>query len=318
MYFRKRIFRFGTMALLALSVLLAACAPSGAARGDIATRQVRVVSTIGMINDAVLIIGGERVDAVGLMGPGVDPHLYNASEGDVMRLAEADLVLFNGLHLESKMGEVLERMDGLGIKAVAVAADIPSVQLLQPEIYAGNYDPHVWFEVALWRYAVEAVRDALIAVDPGSTDLYIANAATYLLELDDLQAYVLAQVERVPPEKRVLITAHDAFKYFGRAYGFEVLGLQGISTATEAGTGDVQDLSAFIAEHQIPAIFVESSVPVRNIEAVQAAVQAQGFAVTVGGELFSDAMGDAGSPEGTYVGMVRHNVDTIVAALASE
>jgi manganese/zinc/iron transport system substrate-binding protein len=170
----------------------------------------------------------------------------------------------------------------------------------------------------MWMKAVEAVRDTLIEFDPGSADLYRANAASYLDKLAEMDRYVKEQAARVPPEQRVLITAHDAFNYFGRAYGFEVRGLQGVSTAAEAGTGDVQGLARFIADRKIRAIFIESSVPVRNVEAVQAAVRARGWDVKIGGELFSDAMGTAGTPEGTYIGMVRHNIDTIVKALLSE
>ena len=279
---------------------------------------MKVVATIGMIADAAEQVGGERVNVVGLMGPGTDPHLYKASEGDVQSLAEADLILYNGLHLEAKMGDVLARMSGQGRTTVAVSEIIPVDQRLQPEEFEGNYDPHVWFEVPLWMMTVEAIRDALIEVDPGSADLYQSNAEAYLAELTTLHTYVEEQAARIPAEQRVLITAHDAFNYFGRAYGFEVKGLQGISTESEAGTGDVQALAAFIAERQIPAIFVESSVPVRNIEAVQAAVVAKGFQVEIGGELFSDAMGDAGTEAGTYTGMVRHNIDTIVKALVRD
>jgi manganese/zinc/iron transport system substrate-binding protein len=215
------------------------------------------------------------------------------------------------------MGEVLEKMGGQ-IKTVAVTDSVDKSKLLSPPEFEGAYDPHIWFDVALWVKAVEAVRDTLIEVDPNSADLYKANAENYLARLEELHAYAQEQTARVPEQQRVVITAHDAFNYFGQAYGFEVRGLQGISTATEAGTGDVQELASFIAENQIPAIFVESSVPVRNIEAVQAAVQAKGFEVQIGGELFSDAMGDAGTDEGTYLGMVRHNVDTIVGALLGE
>jgi manganese/zinc/iron transport system substrate-binding protein len=204
------------------------------------------------------------------------------------------------------------------IKTVAVTSGIDESLLLTPPEFEGAHDPHVWFDVTLWMKAVAPVRDTLVEIDPGSADLYQANAAAYLEELEALHAYVEEQTARVPEQQRVLITAHDAFNYFGQAYGFEVKGLQGISTATEAGTGDVQALAEFIAENQIPAIFVESSVPVRNVEAVQAAVQAKGFQVEIGGELFSDAMGDWGTEEGTYVGMVRHNVATIVGALLGE
>jgi manganese/zinc/iron transport system substrate-binding protein len=307
-----------TSVMLLATLALAACSSESQKSGDIAERQIKVVTTIGMIADVAEHVGGERVSVKGLMGPGTDPHLYKASEGDVQRLAEADLIFYNGLHLEAKMGEVLERMSGQGVTTVAVAEVIPEGQLLQPEEFEGNYDPHVWFEVPLWIMVVEAVRDALVELDPGSTDLYEDNAQAYLAELQNLHAYVQEQTGRIPAEQRVLITAHDAFNYFGRAYGFEVRGLQGISTESEAGTGDVQDLATFIADHQIPAIFVESSVPVRNVEAVQAAVQAKGFQVEIGGELFSDAMGDAGTIEGTYIGMVRHNVDTIVTAFLGE
>ncbi|MGD9048386.1 MAG: zinc ABC transporter substrate-binding protein, partial [Anaerolineae bacterium] len=250
-------------------------------------------------------------------GPGIDPHLYKASEGDVSSLSEADVIFYNGLHLEAKMGEVLEQM-GSRIKTVAVTSEIDESLLLSPPEFEGAHDPHIWFDVALWMKAVEVVRDTFIEVDPGSADLYRANAEEYLASLEELQVYVQEQTARVPEQQRVLITAHDAFNYFGHAYGFEVRGLQGISTATEAGTGDVQDLAEFIAVNEIPAIFVESSVPVRNVEAVQAAVQAKGFEVSIGGELFSDAMGNPGTEEGTYTGMVRHNVDTIVAALLAE
>jgi manganese/zinc/iron transport system substrate-binding protein len=284
---------------------------------DLSERPINIVTTIGMITDITENVGGERVDVTGLMGPGVDPHLYKASEGDVSSLSEADVIFFNGLHLEAKMGEVLEQM-GDRITTVAVTTNVDESLLLMPPEFEGAHDPHVWFDVTIWMTAVETVRDTLIAVDPGSAALYRANAAAYLEELTELDAYVREQAARVPEQKRVVITAHDAFNYFGRAYGFEVRGLQGISTATEAGTEDVQDLATFIAENQIPAIFVESSVPVRNIEAVQAAVESKGFAVGIGGELYSDAMGDWGTEDGTYIGMVRHNVDTIVGALLNE
>jgi manganese/zinc/iron transport system substrate-binding protein len=301
-----------------LIFLAAACGPAAdPPGGDLSSRQIRVVTTIGMITDIAQNVGGERVSVTGLMGPGVDPHLYKASEGDVSSLSEADVIFYNGLHLEAKMGEVLEQM-GSRIKTVAVTSAMDESLLLSPPEFEGAHDPHIWFDVALWMKAVEVVRDTFMEVDPGSADLYQANAQAYLETLEELEAYVQAETARVPEQQRVLITAHDAFNYFGNAYGFQVRGLQGISTATEAGTGDVQDLAEFIAVNEIPAIFVESSVPVRNVEAVQAAVQAKGFEVSIGGELFSDAMGNPGTEEGTYPGMVRHNVDTIVGALLTE
>lgn len=307
--------------ILVVTVLAMGLAACGQAAGqssvDLSQRQIRIVTTVGMVTDVVEQVGGERVDVVGLMGPGIDPHLYKASEGDVIKLAAADLVFYSGLHLEAKVAEVFERM-GDRVHTVAVTDYIDRSLLESPPEFEGSYDPHVWFDVKLWSKTVEKIRDTLAEVDPGSAGLYRDNAARYLGELEELHQYVRAQAERIPPEKRVLITAHDAFNYFGRAYGFEVRGLQGISTATEAGTADVQSLARFIAEREIPAIFVESSVPLRNIEAVQAAVRARGWDVKVGGELFSDAMGTPGTPEGTYVGMVRHNIDTIVGALTQE
>lgn len=299
------------------SLLFTACnsRPSEVQAQDIASRKVNAVATTGMIADIVRNVGGERVNVIGLMGPGVDPHLFKASAGDVRHLANADIIFYNGLHLEAGMAKVFERMENTQIHPVAVTDLIPRDKLLFPPEFNGNYDPHIWFNVSMWMQAVEQVRQALIERDPQNAVQYQENADHYLEELAGLQEYVLTQVSKIPPEKRVLITAHDAFNYFSRAYGFEVRGLQGISTATEAGTADVTTLADLIVERQIPAIFIESSVPQRNIEAVQAAVKAQGFDVKIGGELFSDAMGDGGTPEGTYIGMIRHNVDTIVRAL---
>ena len=271
---------------------------------------------MGMITDAATRIGGERVQVTGLMGPGVDPHLYRATAGDVRSLAAARLVLYGGLHLEAAMGDVLEEMGGR-TRTVAVAERISPDRLLaaSPD-YPGQFDPHVWFDVGLWSEAVRAVADALVELDPGGEEGYRARAAAYLQELDELDAWVRAQIADIPPERRILVTAHDAFHYFGRAYGVEVRGLQGISTVVEPGAAEVQALARFLVERQVPAIFVESSVPRRTLEAVTAAVRAQGGAVEIGGELFSDAMGPAGTPEGSYVGMVRHNVQTLVDALA--
>jgi manganese/zinc/iron transport system substrate-binding protein len=269
-----------------------------------------------MITDIVGVVGGERVQVTGLMGAGVDPHLYKASENDVTTLSSADVVFYNGLHLEAAMGEVLEQMQG-NVRTVAVGEGVDQSALLPSPDYENQFDPHIWFDVSLWMKSVERVRDTLAEMDPASAPLYQSNAARYLEELTELHEYVKTQAASIPEDQRVIITAHDAFNYFGKAYGFEVRGLQGISTAAEAGTGDVQELADFIAERQIRAIFVESSVPQRNIEAVQAAVASRGFEVSIGGELFSDAMGDAGTEEGTYIGMIRHNIDTIVNALSA-
>ncbi|MFN0155991.1 MAG: metal ABC transporter solute-binding protein, Zn/Mn family [Gaiella sp.] len=306
----------GALVLVVVGLLAAGCGRvSGPSLPDLSGRdELRLVTTVGMVEDVAREVGGNRVSVRALMGPGVDPHLYKASEGDLRRLERADLILYAGHHLEAKMGDVLERI-GERRRVSAVAERIPRGNLILTEAFGGEADPHVWFDVKLWEFAVSGVASALEHADPAHEGFYRANAARYRAELDELDAWVRRVVATVPSERRVLITAHDAFGYFGRAYGFEVVGLQGISTASEAGTKDVQRLAAMIADRRIPAIFVESSVAPRTIEAVQQAVRARGFDVEIGGSLFSDAMGAAGTPEGTYIGMVRHNVRTIVTAL---
>lgn len=279
------------------------------------TGAMDVVATTGMIADTARVVGGDHVKVTGLMGPGVDPHLYKASAGDVATLSRADIILYNGLHLEGKMSEVFEQMKKRGIRTVAVTDGIDRGVLISPPEFGGNYDPHVWFDVSLWMSAVGGVRDGLVEADPENAAAYRANAEAYLAELKELDEYVRMKAEEVPESKRVLITAHDAFNYFGRAYGFQVKGLQGISTESEAGTADVQALAAFIVERKIPAIFVETSIPPKYIEAVKAAAESRGFNVKVGGSLYSDALGNPGSSAGTYAGMVRSNIDTITSAL---
>ena len=304
--------RLALLALALLTLLPAACA--GTASSDTADGRLTIVTTTGQIGDSARIVGGDHVRVLSLMGPGTDPHLYVAGISDVDKLRSADIVFYNGLFLEAQMEGVLEQLAERQT-VVPVSAGIDRAKLLPSAAFANEFDPHIWFDVRLWMQTVEQVRDTLMATDPANAADYAANAAAYLAELTDLDAYVAAQAARVPEAQRVLITAHDAFNYFGRAYGFEVLGLQGISTASEAGTADVQRLADFIATARIPAVFIESSVPVRNVEAVQAAVRNRGFDVRIGGQLFSDAMGDTDTPEGTYVGMVRYNIDTIVGAL---
>lgn len=309
------IFKYLISLLIIGGLMFAGCGQKGGDKdADISRRLINAVSTTGMITDIVRNVGGERVSAIGLMGPGVDPHLYKASAGDVSRMHEADIIFYNGLHLEGAMTELFEKMESRKT-TVAVTRGISEDKLLTPPEFEGAHDPHVWFDVTLWVEAARVVRDALIKLDSVNAGIYNANADAYLEQLEDLHDYVKSRASEVPQEQRVLVTAHDAFNYFGRAYGFEVRGLQGISTATEAGTADVQALSSFIVERRIPAIFVESSVPRRTIEAVQAAVESKGFDVKIGGELFSDAMGNPETPEGTYLGMVRYNIDTIVNAL---
>lgn len=277
-------------------------------------KKLTVVSTIGQINDIVINIGGDDVYAIGLMGPGVDPHLYKATESDVGKLTQADVIFFNGLFLEAKMEHIFEKLERQKV-VVGVADHFAKERLLESEMFKNHYDPHVWFDVTLWKVAAEQVRDTLMNADPQNSEKYKKRADQYLKQLDELDQYVLNKASELSQEERILVTAHDAFRYFGKRYGFEVVGLQGISTESQAGAADVIRLAKFIAEKKIRSIFVESSVPVRNIQAVVEAVQSNGWDVKIGGELFSDAMGDQGTFEGTYKGMVTHNINTIVGSL---
>lgn len=275
-----------------------------------------VTCTIGMITDVVRNIGGNAFSISGLMGSGIDPHLYKPSAGDIVRLGDADLVLFNGLHLEGRLTDTLEDIHATGnVVTRAVAESIPQEQLLRSEEDSDSWDPHVWMDVSLWEIVAETITDELIALNPNEAEAIAERSEDYRRRMRELEEWVFSEFARVPEEIRVLVTAHDAFNYFGRRYDIEVLGLQGLSTATEAGAADVQSLSQMLAERRIPAIFVESSIPPSTIEAVQAATQARGWNVQIGGELFSDAMGTNGTPEGTYIGMVRHNVSTVVESL---
>ena len=278
-------------------------------------RPLRVVATTGQIADAVRRVGGARVETHGLMGPGVDPHLYRASESDVTRLEAADAVFWNGLHLEAGISGVLGRIAELGVHSIRVTDDIDRQHLLAPPEFDGAYDPHVWFDLDLWSVAVATIRDAFIAMDPEGAEVYRANAAAFIAEVKELDSYVKSRALEIDERVRVLVTAHDAFNYFANRYGMEVRGLQGISTESEASTADVQELAQFISERGIPAVFIESSVPDQGVQAVIEAAAARGHTVTIGGEIFSDAMGAEGTEEGTYLGMIRHNIDTIVEAL---
>jgi manganese/zinc/iron transport system substrate-binding protein len=292
---------------------LALLAFVGGCGNDVSERPgIKVVCTTGMVADLVRNIGAERVQVTQLMGEGVDPHRYKASLGDVNKLNGADLVFYSGLHLEGKMADIFERT-ATRRPTVAVAESIDPKDRLQDEQRAT--DPHVWFDVSLWSQAAGSVRDALMKFDPPNASAYKARADAYQAELAKLHEYAKTQLASIPKERRVLVTAHDAFQYFGRAYDIEVRGIQGISTETEAGLKDINDLVDFIVRRKVKAVFVETSVNERNMRALQEGCQAKGHQVVIGGELFSDAMGKDGTPEGTYAGMVRHNVDTIVKAL---
>jgi manganese/zinc/iron transport system substrate-binding protein len=279
---------------------------------------LRVVVTTTIVADTVRQVGGDLVEVESLMSAGVDPHKYTPTARDLGKLRQAQLVLFSGLHLEGKMADVLEKPAPGRARGAAVTATLDRKRLRFP---AGEHepDPHVWFDVKLWMACVECARDELSAADPAHAAEFRANAERHLKELAALDAEIRTKIDSIPKEKRVLVTCHDAFAYFGAAYGIEVQGLQGISTAEELGVNDVQKLARFLGQRRIPVVFAETSVPSKGLKAVLDAVESQyGFTVRIiGGDdsLYSDALGEPDSPAGTYIGMVRHNVDTIVKAL---
>jgi manganese/zinc/iron transport system substrate-binding protein len=302
--------------LIVPALLLAGCSGGDSRAGDDAGADtpLRVVTTTGIIADVAQRIAGPHARVEALMGPGIDPHLYKASESDVRRLSEAELVLYNGLHLEGKMGDILTKMARTR-PVVAVTEEIPQDLLREPPEFLGQYDPHVWFDVSMWAKTLEPIARELSALDAEHAAEFQANAAALEKELIELDAWVKAQILTIPEPQRILVTAHDAFGYFGRRYGMEVVGIQGISTLSEAGLKDVDRVVSLVVDRKVPAIFIESSVPRRSIEAVQAAVRSRGHEAAIGGQLHSDSLGAAGSPAGTYPGMVRANVSTIVNAL---
>ncbi|NBN65185.1 zinc ABC transporter solute-binding protein [Microvirga tunisiensis] len=273
-----------------------------------------VVTTTGMIADAARRVGGEAVSVTSLMGPGVDPHAYRQTRTDIVAMTRADLVLWHGLYLEAQMEDFFADL-GRKRQVVAVADGLDRARLLSHADYAGRFDPHVWMDPMLWSGVVIAVRDALTAARPGQAPLFAANAEAHLAELAGLDAYSRQVLGTVPEASRVLLTAHDAFGYFGRAYGYEVIGIQGISTQSEAGLNRVAELVDLLVSRKIGAVFVESSVSDRNIRALIEGAASRGHAVTIGGELFSDAMGQSGTYEGTYLGMIDHNVTLVARAL---
>ena len=276
--------------------------------------KLKVVVTTSMLTDLVKNIGGDLIDLQGLMGAGVDPHLYKASEGDVSKLFNADVIFYNGLHLEGKLVAVFEKMETQKT-TVALGEFLAKEGLIGSDYFASNYDPHVWFNIQYFKEFSDKVTSVLSEKDPKNAASFTANNLAFQQELDLLHTAVVNTIATLDPEKRILVTAHDAFNYFGKAYGFKVVGLQGLSTATEAGVQDVQKLSEYIIANKVKAIFIESSVPRRTIEALQEAVLSKGHQVSIGGSLYSDALGDGGSVEGTYVGMFLYNIKTIVNAL---
>jgi manganese/zinc/iron transport system substrate-binding protein len=277
-------------------------------------KKIKIVTTVGMIKDAVQNVAGENVEVIALMGPGVDPHLYKATQGDLDKLTSADIVFYGGLHLEGKMGEVLEKLGHIK-PVIAVSSEIPDSLLRAVPGFQGTHDPHIWFDVKLWEEAVKTVSDFLQEYDSANKAFYATNTQQYLNRMDSLHERVKIRIAEIPEQQRVLITAHDAFGYFGDAYSIQVRGLQGISTVSEFGLRDVTELVNFIIERKIKAIFVETSVSEKSINAVVEGCKEKGWNVKIGGSLFSDAMGAEGTPEGNYIGMVSKNVDTIVNAL---
>lgn len=293
-----------------LSIFLIGCKDPKAKDG-----KFHIVTTTSMITDLVKNVGGDQVEVEGLMGAGVDPHLYKASEGDVSKLATADMILYNGLHLEGKLVEVFEKMKKQKINTVAISDALDKKDLIGSSHFASNYDPHIWFDVENWEKITLYVAEKLSEAQPENKAIFTANAQKYLQELKTLKQELTAEIATLPEDQRRLVTAHDAFNYFGKAFKFEVVGLQGLSTATEAGVQDVQKTAAYIIDHKVKSVFIESSVPRRTVEALQAAVNSKNHQVKIGGTLFSDALGNPGSPEGTYIGMFKYNVHTIVEAL---
>lgn len=277
---------------------------------------IPITVTTGMIADLVREIGGEQVAVTTLIGEGSDPHLYKPTRSDLVALDAADLVFYNGLKLEGKMEDVLNKMSQ-SKKVVTVTEEIAKDQssLLPAE---GHHDPHLWMDVALWKKAAESILAALQEFDPNNAEAYSSNAQRYLPSLDALDNYAQQSLATIPAQQRILLTAHDAFGYLGQAYEIEVRGIQGISTESEAGVKDIEDLVDFLVEKKIPAVFVESSVSDQNIKALLEGAKAKGQQVAIGGELFSDAMGPAGTYQGTYIGMIDHNVTTITRSLGGQ
>ncbi|NND48865.1 MAG: zinc ABC transporter solute-binding protein [Rhizobiales bacterium] len=277
----------------------------------------KIVATTGMIADAARQVGGDLVEVSALMGPGVDPHAYRQTRTDIAALTRADLVLWHGLYLEAQMEEFMHDLaDNQNV--VAVAETLPKDLLLGHDEYDNKYDPHVWMDPNRWLLVVEAVRDALTDRLPQEEATLNANTERHLAEVTELASYADKIMSSVPREARVLVTAHDAFKYFGEVYGLEVLGIQGISTESEAGLNRISELVDMLVERKLKAVFVESSVSDRNIRALIEGAAAQGHEVVIGGELYSDAMGEEGTYEGTYLGMIDHNATTISRALGGE
>ena len=307
--------RLPCLAVALLTLFTCIVSTACAAARNISDNRLNVTVTTTMLLDLTRQIGGGCVNVQGLMGSGIDPHQYRASAVDVIKMQQADVGIYSGRHLEGTMGEVISSREGCGKTVICAADGIDESLLIQND---GVYDPHIWFDVSLWKLAAKEVASGLSAADPANADTYENNLLSYTKQLEELERYIRARAEELNEEQRVLITAHDAFGYFGRAYGFTVMGLQGVSTAAEAGTSDVSRLAAFIAENRINAVFVETSLPIKSIEALQEAVRARGFETTLGGTLYSDSLGDETNNENTYINAFKHNIDVIADGLKGD
>lgn len=303
---------------LVLMVLLVSGCRSNAETNHSADDRVTIVTTTSFLTDLVENIGGEQVSVTGLMGPGVDPHDYQPSTSDIVAMGEADVVIYNGLALEERFAEVFQQLGERDVLTLVAADGLDETSVLldsEEEDDPQAVDPHIWFSVERWKRVTEYIADALSAFDPDNAEAYVENATAYQNELDELTEYIEARVNEVPESSRYLVTAHDAFQYFGEEFGFEVVGLQGLNTRTEAGTGDISQMATFIVENNIGAVFVESSVSPRSIEALVEATNNRGHELKNAGELYSDALGSPADDADTYISMYRSNIDTIVDAL---
>lgn len=305
------------LARVVFSMILPWLVSCGGEEGKTAGGKYRVVATTGMIGDVVRVIGGDAVEVDTLMGAGVDPHLYKPTADDVKRLQAAEMVFYNGLMLEGKMSDLLAKIAKGGKPVYAVTSSLEGGAYVL-EMPGAHHDPHVWMDVNGWIKAAETIAGKLAEKMPAQAVAIRVRETQYLAELKKLDDYARKSFATIPVERRVLVTAHDAFNYMARAYGLTVRGIQGISTESEAGLKDINNLVGFLAEKKIPAVFVESSVPRKSVEALVEGSMAKGHAVKIGGELFSDAMGATGTYEGTYIGMIDHNVTLITRALGGE
>lgn len=305
------------IAILAMVMLLAACQSSkqsdqAGTKGNEDGEQLKVLTTIAQIGEPISVIGGDLIEVTSLIGTGVDPHLFQATTGDIAKLDQSDIILYNGLYLEANMLTAFEQMNK-SKPVIAIGEVIPESKLLKDE--TGAIDPHIWFDISLWKEALGAAVKEIIKLLPEHKEQLTANMEEYFLKLDELEQESKAKLAQIPKQQRILVTAHDAFGYFGAVNDMYVVGLQGLSTESEIGISDIEDTIELLMEYNVPAVFIESSINPDKINAVIEGAKKNGLDVKLGGELFSDAMGAEGTKEGTYIGMYAHNVNTITEGL---